>query len=541
MLKYIECEWFTDKRITFKEKLNVVVGDRVNSNSIGKSTLLKVVDFIYGGDTLITHSKDVHETLGHHSYVFKLALDKEYVFERNTGAPTLIHLHGENGEIKEWSISEYLEFLQRQYTSEIEELSFRSVVSLMTRVWGRDNLDVRRPLHNFSAESGSQCIEWLIKVFNRFGPLADLTIRQSKLSTEQKSLNAAAKQSIIPKITKSKYTKNQEDITTHEHRLDTIRSEISSLAMSINELIDEAVLESKTEKNQLLEIRMSLSSELERVKANLEDNKRISKRSFQPLAEIIPSLNLEKLDTIESFHNGLTRILRKEIKEKELELLEQIGAVDAEIAVCNAAIAKALKNTGNPSYIVDSVIDISLALSKLTKENELYEKFTALAKEIKAIREKLKELKAGILESIESNLNIDIQKLVNYIYGEHRASPVLVLKPDKYSYEIPKDTGTGKAYSNLILLDTSLLRYTSIPFLIHDSILFKNVENRAIENILYVYNALSQQSFIALDGEIVESESARTLVESCAVIHLNADKLLYTKDWRRPEDKPQPI
>ncbi|MCE0917394.1 DUF2326 domain-containing protein [Pseudomonas sp. NMI760_13] len=541
MLTYIECEWFTDKRITFKEKLNIVVGDRANSNSIGKSTLLKVVDFIYGGDTLITHSKDVHETLGHHSYVFKLTLDKEYVFERNTGTPTQIHLHGENGEIKEWSTSEYLEFLQRQYTPEIEELSFRSVVSLMTRVWGRDNLDVRRPLHNFSAESGSQCIEWLIKVFNRFGPLADLSIRQNKLSNEQKSLNAAAKQSIIPKITKSKYTKNQEDITTHEHRLDTIRSEISSLAMSINELIDEAVLESKTEKNQLLEIKMSLSSELERVRANLEDNKRISKRSFQPLAEIIPSLNLEKLDTIESFHNGLTRILRKEIKEKELELLEQIGAIDAEIAICNAAIAKALKNSGNPTYIVDSVIDISLALSKLTKENELYEKFTALAKEIKDIRDRLKELKVEILESIERNLNIDIQKLVNYIYGEQRASPVLALKPDKYSYEIPKDTGTGKAYSNLILLDTSLLRYTSIPFLIHDSILFKNVENRAIENILYVYRALKQQSFIALDGEIVESESAQTLVESCAVIHLNADKLLYTKDWRRPENKPQPI
>ncbi|UZE31282.1 DUF2326 domain-containing protein [Pseudomonas asplenii] len=541
MLIYIECEWFADKRITFKEKLNIVVGDRANSNSIGKSTLLKVVDFIYGGDTLITHSKDVHETLGHHSYVFKLILDKEYVFERNTGTPTLIHLHAESGEIKEWSISEYLEFLQRQYTLEIEELSFRSVVSLMTRVWGRDNLDVRRPLHNFSAESGSQCIEWLIKVFNRFGPLADLSIRQNKLSTEQKSLNAAAKQSIIPKITKSKYTKNQEDITAHEYRLDTIRSEISSLAMSINELIDEAVLENKTEKNQLLEIKMSLSSELERVRANLEDNKRISRRSFQPLAEIIPSLNLEKLDTIESFHNGLTRILRKEIKEKELQLLEQIGTIDAEIAICNAAIAKALKNSGNPTYIVDSVIDISLALSKLTKENELYEKFTALAKEIKGIREKLKELKAGVLEGIESNLNIDIQKLVNYIYGEQRASPVLALKPDKYSYEIPKDTGTGKAYSNLILLDTSLLRYTSIPFLIHDSILFKNVENRAIENILCVYSALSQQSFIALDGEIVESESARTLVESCAVIHLSSDKLLYTKDWRRPEDKPRPI
>lgn len=533
MLTYIECEWFTEKRITFKEKLNIVVGDRANSNSIGKSTLLKIIDFVYGGDTLITHGKDVPEKLGHHSYIFQLRLDKEYTFERNTGTPALVYIHGSDGIKRELGISDYLDILRNHYTSTIENLSFRSVVSLVTRVWGRDNLDVRRPLHDFTQESGSQCIDWLIKVFNRFGPLEDMSIRQSNLLTEQKSLNAAAKQSIIPKINKNKYTKNAEDIAINETRLDNIRNEISTLAMSINELIDDTVLEQKTQKNQLLEIKMSISSELERVRANLEDNKNITKRSFQPLLEIIPSLNLERLDNIESFHNGLTRILRKEIKAKEQELSEQLALIDAQIAACNAAIAKALKNSGNPAFIVDSVIDISLELSKLTKENELYDKFTELRKTIKDLRDKLKKDKLVILSEIETSLNDDIEGLVNFIYGELRASPKLELKPEKYSYEIPEDTGTGKAYSNLILLDSSLLRHTTVPYLVHDSILFKNVENKAIENILRVYQSLNQQSFISLDGEIVESNSAKSLVESCAVLYLSAQKLLYTVDWRR--------
>ncbi|PYB86082.1 hypothetical protein DMX03_16845 [Pseudomonas koreensis] len=540
MLMYIECEWLTQKRINFKEKLNIVVGDRANSNSIGKSTLLKVIDFIYGGETLTTHGKDVHETLGHHSYIFMLRLDREYIFERNTGSPTVLRLLEKDGSKKEWSIQEYLDFLKIQYTSNINDLSFRAVVSLVTRVWGRDNLNVRKPLHDYSAESGSQCIEWLIKVFQRFGPLSDFSIRLSEQVAEQKSLNAAAKQSIIPKINKTTYIKNQQNIINNETRLDNIRSEISSFALSINELIDESVLEKKILKNQLLEIRMSLSSELERVKANLENNKSINKRSFQPLLEIIPSLNLEKLDSIESFHNGLTRILRKEIKAKEQELTEQIQHIDIQIGECNNGIAKALKNSGNPAFIVDSVIDISLELSKLLKENELYDTFTTLSKNIKAIKDKLKDLKAEILTTIQNTLNTDISKLVNYIYGEVRSSPKLELQPEKYSYEIPRDTGTGKAYSNLILLDTSLLRHAPIPFLIHDSILFKNVENKAIENILQIYQHLTQQSFISLDGEIVESESAKPLVAACAVVYLNSSELLYTVDWRAEKDRKQP-
>lgn len=532
MLKFIECEWFVEKRILFHDNLNIVVGDRVNSNSIGKSTLLKVIDFVYGGSTLLSHGKDIAETLGHHSYKYMLVLDREYTFERNTGSASIVNFHDPAGGVKAWNLDEYLEFLKLQYTASIPDLSFRAVVSPVTRVWGRENLDVSRPLHNFKVERGSQCIDYIIKIFERFDVLSDLSFRLADVESELKSFNGAVKKNIIVKIRKDKYLENQEKITNGRSRLDEIRQQLAALAISVNELIDEKVLEQKIQKNSLLELKMTLSSELERVKSNLESNSNITRRNFQPLLDIIPNINLQKLEDIESFHKGLTHILRKEIKEKERELVSQINLVDENIQECNKAIAHALAQSGNPAYIVDSVMDISLELTRLSKENELYDRLAELSEKIKSLKLSLKGKKLEILKGIEDSLNKDISYLVEFVYKEARSSPRLTLKSDSYSYEIPKDTGTGKAYSNLILLDASLLRHTKIPYLVHDSLLFKNVENKAIENLLRVYSSLSQQSFISLDGEIVESASAAEVVSKGAVIYLSSEKLLYTRDWR---------
>jgi hypothetical protein len=438
--------------------------------------------------------------------------------------------------VKVWDLETYLSFLKTHYTASIPDLSFRAAVSPVTRIWGRENLDVSRPLHNFRAEKGSQCIDYIIKVFERFGTLSDLSFRVTDLESELKSLNSAIKKNIITKIHKNKYLENQEKITSNQLRLNEIRQQLAALAISVNELIDEKVMEQKIQKNSLLELKMTLSSELERVKSNLEQNSSITRRNFQPLLDIIPSINIQKLENIESFHKGLTYILRKEIKEKESELTNQINLVDADIQECNKVITHALAQSGNPAYIIDSVMDISLELTKLSKENELYERLLELSNQIKKLKNNLKEKKLEILKTVENSLNKDICNLVEFIYKEARSSPQLTLKPDSYSYEIPKDTGTGKAYSNLILLDTSLLRHTKIPYLIHDSLLFKNVENKVIENLLLVYSSLEQQSFISLDGEIVESISASDTVSKGAVIYLSSEKLLYTRDWRSNSD-----
>ncbi len=49
-MKKIICDIFLEKEITFYEGLNAIVGDDIASNSIGKSTMLMIIDFAFGGD-----------------------------------------------------------------------------------------------------------------------------------------------------------------------------------------------------------------------------------------------------------------------------------------------------------------------------------------------------------------------------------------------------------------------------------------------------------------------------------------------------------
>lgn len=66
MLREIRCEKFRTGVVTFHPGLNVVLGDENATNSIGKSTLLMLVDFVFGGSTLLEWNQDVVAELGHH-------------------------------------------------------------------------------------------------------------------------------------------------------------------------------------------------------------------------------------------------------------------------------------------------------------------------------------------------------------------------------------------------------------------------------------------------------------------------------------------
>lgn len=69
----------------FHSGLNAVVGDEIASNSIGKSTMLMIIDFVFGGEDYIKKNHDTVDQLGHHDFRFVFEfLDKEYFFVRST-------------------------------------------------------------------------------------------------------------------------------------------------------------------------------------------------------------------------------------------------------------------------------------------------------------------------------------------------------------------------------------------------------------------------------------------------------------------------
>jgi hypothetical protein len=172
----IACSRFRENPIRFGPGLNVVLGDGQGSNSIGKSTLLMLIDFAHGGGDLLVRSPEVAQNLGDHEYRFTFLFhDENYVFSRRTGRPTSVVAAsvGESGP-RDWNITEYTAWLKQKYGVSGDHVTFRNVVSPPTRVWKRDTLDAERPLQAFKGEGQSEAVDRLLMLFGAYDGLKEL-------------------------------------------------------------------------------------------------------------------------------------------------------------------------------------------------------------------------------------------------------------------------------------------------------------------------------------------------------------------------------
>lgn len=62
-----------------------------------------------------------------------------------------------------------------------------------------------------------------------------------------------------------------------------------------------------------------------------------------------------------------------------------------------------------------------------------------------------------------------------------------------YSFNTSVDTGIGSEYKGLILFDIVCLKVSELPFIIHDSLQFTNIEMDRAENIIKLYPKLKKQ------------------------------------------------
>lgn len=61
------------------------------------------------------------------------------------------------------------------------------------------------------------------------------------------------------------------------------------------------------------------------------------------------------------------------------------------------------------------------------------------------------------------------------------------------SFTSPQDTGTGKSYAGLIGFDLAMLSLTRFPFVIHDSVIYKNIEVPATKRTLRILAAVKSK------------------------------------------------
>ena len=534
MLKQIKCEKFRRKSISFNSGLNAVLGDEKASNSIGKSTLLMIIDFVFGGDTYLQYNSDTVAELGEHTYQFQFGFDKNYYFERATISPNIVEIcDSDYNRLDTLSLEQFKRFLADKYQLSEVLSSFRQIVSLYSRVWGKDNINTDKPMHSFSQQSAKLAIDSLLKIYGKYGELEELEENLDSVVKDNSALRNAWKSKLIPQILRSNYLDNKKVIETVQIELSEIKDQLAKYTSNLNEIVSKELLELKADKDVLLADELNFNAQLNQLRSNLTSSKHFKSKNLQELGTFFPAANINKLAEIESFHKEISSILATEIREAEKSLEQQVTGIRIELSRVDSMVRELTQDVTAPEAVVDRVCKLSNKLKDALLENEYYELSSSLKDKIKQLKADVKVVRESVCDFVQSIINKSAFELVSEIYDENSQSPRLLIMGNNYRYDVDEDTGTGKAYSNLVIFDLSVLRTSKLPFLIHDSLLFKNIENRAVASMIPLYDNQQKQSFIAIDEVSKYGDKAASKLFDNAVVQLDEKNTLFNKVWKK--------
>ena len=199
---------------------------------------------------------------------------------------------------------------------------------------------------------------------------------------------------------------------------------------------------------------------------------------FESLLQFFPDVNVKKLEQIEEFHEGISSIMKEELKKARKELNKKIATLVEEIEELNEEIETILNPNQETSIYIDRLVEISSEMKNLQLQNSYHEKLTLIEEEIDEKSTKLKELKESIVNKIEEGINKGLKDLYTIVHSEQRNPPIFKMYTTNYEYNFVDNTGTGNAYANLIIFDLVIFASTVLPFIIHDSFYLRTLKNQ---------------------------------------------------------------
>lgn len=532
MLKEIKSEQFIENPIKFSNGLNAVLGDDISTNSIGKSTLLMIIDFVFGGKSFMTNDSGVIKKLGHQNFLFKFEFDKvDFFFKRSTEYPEVVSFcDSEYNTLTENTVENFTKILKEKYNINNPFLSFRSIVSTFSRIWGKDNYNVDKPLQAYIKEPESTAVINLIKLFNLYETIAETETKIKEQDESKKVIAGIHKKNYVEKITKTDFKKNEIELDRIQNDISNIKDNLLQYTLNVEELTSKEMIELKTEKSKFLQLQSNNENKIRRLELNLEQ-KSVRSKYFNKLSSFFENTNEQKIEEIESFHNKIGSILKRELNNAKKILEEENKVINEEIVKIDLKISSLLENVKSPKFIVEKIYDLTIESNKISNVNKFYTEKEQVISDLKQLNLDLEETISEILNNIEEEINTELIRINNEIHSGNKKIPKIKINKRSYVFDHQDNTGTGKAFSDLIEFDLVILKLTCLPFLIHDSILFKNIEDSAIDKIIEQYSTEQKQIFIALDGINKYNENSRKILMKNKVIQLNDSRKLFNQDW----------
>ena len=527
-----------DNKILFKEGLNVVLGMESATNSIGKSSALLAIDFVFGGDTYLK-SDGVKHLKSHVVYSTFRFDDGFYYFGRSVEKPKYINVYEKpySSILKTISKSEFTDFLKQKYNFDYAGLSFRDALSSFFRVYGKENANERYPLQGIKGRGQEKSIETCIKVFNKFDIVEDLKAEKDELKDKVKAYKDAQGYSFISNkvATEDQFKNNERKIYELELKKSTIK--FGDTKEPSSEEVEKLNKKRKLEK-QVFELGQELRHENNKAKIidfNIKNGFAPKEADIEALAEFFPDVSLRKIYEVEEFHEKLSRILKDDFRVERERVNSKAGEIKAQIKHMNDSIKDLDVTDGSMNAAMEQYIEIVRDIESLKRDNDAYLKEKELQQLKQEANENYKTKCDTLFPEIENPVNEQMEEFNKGLYSEPHKPPHLHFNSfNSYSFETPDDTGAGTNYKGMILYDLAVLKLTGLPAIAHDSNVFKNVGDAQIDGILKIYTEFDKQVFIALDKPSSYTEDVKEILFDNKVLELSDDNgELYGDNWNK--------
>lgn len=555
MLREISCDKFISNGevrppIVFHRGLNAVVGNESGTNSVGKSTFLMILDFVFGGVDYISRSGEVfkEENVGVHTFKFAFEFDgKTYYFTRKADPEdykTVIQCNEKYEPLKngEMTLSKYWEFLAQHYGLTENGQTWRGSVARFIRVDRRDTMDTIKPLKAAANDTERDGIVSFIRLYGKYNLIENNLKRQDSAEAEETAFKEAQRYNYIPALKNAtEFKKNEERIKTLEAEIESLADKNSNGLLELTSMQAEQLSEIKNKIAAFRRQRTVIQTQLEELQQNQENIKKKLRKDYNELVRFFPEMNVAKLEEVERFHAKLALILKDEIKESKKKQQSLLAMYDDQIKELEEQQIQISQIPNVTKATLSRFAELEKELQALIAANEAYSKKEELHKKTVSLKEALDKLIVNEMRYIETKLNALMDTMNESLYLMKIKPPrFLTLSANSYKFETEDDKGTGTRYKGMILLDLAVLQTSKLPFIIHDSVLLLNIEIEVIEKILELYaKQTDKQVFIAYDK--TATKRGYEILEDTMVLHLTrGGNELFGKTWNRQEDKKDP-
>lgn len=539
MLMEIECDDFIQYgiptgKISFNPGLNVVKGEDNAKNSIGKTTFLQVIDFCFGGNKY-SANEPVIENTQCSDIKFAFYFDnKKYYFKRNIKNHNVIYkCHSDYTEYADISREAFCYELKNLYHIE-NEATFRNMVGRFSRL-NNDAISKTQPLHYIAKENNAEVIATLEKIFKKYELINSIKQECKELQKRKKLYSDVKKSGVWRVINKSEYKNNMDRISELQTELDKIifAYKDDDLSSEINEYINLSALKVielslKRKLRGLYSKRSILQREIKNKEINYD---------IKSIKEYFPNINLKRIEEVQEFHLKMEKILEDERLEELRGIENEIKSVQEKLEKCSNHVNEINEATTIPIIIMKKYADITMEIKSLQDLNNVYDNVQQNKEALKQSKKKYIYKEVEILDDIALRINNEMNMINQFIHGEKVVQPILsfssTIRGDiKYTFSSHNDSGKGKSYKNIIILDLSIMKLTSLPIIIHDTDMFKNIEYDSQEKILEYYKQMGKQIFIAYDAIPDNYENIKKYINESTVIQLSKDEgSLFGKYW----------